>query len=64
MMEAGVRIVCLDRIPDRVPVDSVSVEDSEAAALGVAHLIEQGYRRIAVVTGPSRQTESGRGSIS
>jgi DNA-binding LacI/PurR family transcriptional regulator len=52
MIEAGVRIVCLDRIPDRVPVDSVSVEDTEAAALGVGHLIEQGHRRIAVVTGP------------
>jgi DNA-binding LacI/PurR family transcriptional regulator len=33
-------------------VDSVSVEDTEAAALGVGHLIEQGYRRIAIVTGP------------
>jgi DNA-binding LacI/PurR family transcriptional regulator len=52
MMEAGVRIVCLDRIPDRVPVDAVSVEDTEAAALGVGHLIEQGHRRIAAVTGP------------
>jgi DNA-binding LacI/PurR family transcriptional regulator len=52
MIDAGVRIVCLDRIPDRVPVDSVSVEDSEAAALGVGHLIEQGYRRIAIITGP------------
>src|SRR5690349_9051466 len=29
MIEAGVRVVCLDRIPDRVPVDSVSVEDTE-----------------------------------
>ena len=29
MVEAGVRIVCLDRIPDRVPVDCVSVEDTE-----------------------------------
>jgi DNA-binding LacI/PurR family transcriptional regulator len=52
MVEAGVRIVCLDRIPDRVPVDSVSVEDTEAADLGVTHLVEQGYRRIAIVTGP------------
>lgn len=52
MIEAGVRIVCLDRIPDRVPVDCVSVEDTEAAELGVKHLIEQGHRRIAIVTGP------------
>jgi DNA-binding LacI/PurR family transcriptional regulator len=52
MIEAGMRIVCLDRIPDRVPVDCVSVEDTEAADLGVTHLVEQGCRRIAIVTGP------------
>jgi DNA-binding LacI/PurR family transcriptional regulator len=52
MLEAGVRVVCVDRIPDRVPVDSVSVEDQEGAAMAVEHLLERGYRRIAVVTGP------------
>jgi DNA-binding LacI/PurR family transcriptional regulator len=54
MVEAGVRLVCLDRSPDRVPVDSVSVEDAEAAKLGVDHLIQQGYRRIAIATGPQK----------
>jgi DNA-binding LacI/PurR family transcriptional regulator len=44
--------VCLDRIPDGIPVDSVSVEDVSAAAMGTAHLIASGYRRIAIVTGP------------
>lgn len=52
MVQAGVRLVCLDRIPDRVPVDSVSVEDTEAAGLGVDHLLAEGHRRIAIVTGP------------
>src|ERR1700686_768145 len=52
MIDAGTRIVCLDRIPDRVPVDSVSVQDSEAAELGVDHLIAMGHRRIAIATGP------------
>src|SRR5947209_4322309 len=52
MVEAGVRLVCLDRIPDRVPVDCVSVEDTEAGELGIDHLLAQGYRRIAIVTGP------------
>jgi DNA-binding LacI/PurR family transcriptional regulator len=52
IMEAGISVVCLDRIPDRVPVDSVSVDDLEAARMGVQHLIEMGHRRIAVVTGP------------
>lgn len=52
LLEAGVHIVCVDRIPDRVPVDSVSGEDLEGAVLAVEHLLARGYRRIAVVTGP------------
>ncbi|HYW46733.1 MAG TPA: LacI family DNA-binding transcriptional regulator [Bryobacteraceae bacterium] len=52
IMEAGIPVVCLDRIPDRVPVDSVSVEDTAAAKMGVDHLIAMGHRRIAIVTGP------------
>jgi LacI family transcriptional regulator len=44
-------MVCLDRIPDRVPVDSVSVEDVAAAEMGVEHLIAMGARRIAIATG-------------
>jgi LacI family transcriptional regulator len=52
MIDAGIPIVCLDRIPDRVPVDSVSVEDMHAAQMGVQHLIQMGHRRIMIVTGP------------
>jgi len=52
MVEAGVRIVCVDRIPDRVDVDCVSVEDTDAASIGVEHLLAVGHRRIAIVTGP------------
>ncbi|HKD10253.1 MAG TPA: LacI family DNA-binding transcriptional regulator [Bryobacteraceae bacterium] len=52
LIEAGVPVVCLDRVPEKIPVDSVSVDDVAAAELGAMHLIEQGYRRIAIVTGP------------
>jgi DNA-binding LacI/PurR family transcriptional regulator len=52
VIESGIPIVCVDRIPDRVAVDSVSVDDVPAAEMGVAHLISMGYRRIAIVTGP------------
>src|SRR5262252_7373649 len=52
IMSAGIRLVCLDRIPDRLAVDSVSVEDVSASELGVEHLLEMGHRRIAIVTGP------------
>ncbi len=52
MIDAGIPVVCLDRIPDRVPVDTVSVEDREAAEIGVRHLLDMGHKRIAIVTGP------------
>src|SRR5258708_7913479 len=52
MVEAGIPVVCVDRVPDKVKVDSVSVEDTSAAEMGVDHLIAVGYRRIAAVTGP------------
>ncbi|MGH9585280.1 MAG: substrate-binding domain-containing protein, partial [Bryobacteraceae bacterium] len=61
MIEAGTAIVCLDRIPDRMPVDCVSVDDAAAAELGVNHLLSRGYRRIAIVSGPlSLKNERGR----
>ncbi len=49
---AGIPVVCLDRVPERISVDSVSVEDVAAAEMGTDHLIAMGYRRIAIVTGP------------
>jgi DNA-binding LacI/PurR family transcriptional regulator len=52
ILEAGIHMVCLDRIPDRIPVDTVSVENVEAARTAVAHLISAGNRRIAIMTGP------------
>jgi DNA-binding LacI/PurR family transcriptional regulator len=52
ILDDDIPVVCLDRIPDRIPVDSVCVEDAEAAEMGVTHLISQGARRIVVVTGP------------
>src|ERR1041385_971276 len=52
LIEAGILIVCLDRIPDRISTDSVSVEDVSAAEMAVDHLIAAGHRRIAAATGP------------
>ena len=49
LIEAGIPVVCLDRIPEKLPADSVSVEDVSAAEMGTDHLIEMGYRRIAIV---------------
>jgi DNA-binding LacI/PurR family transcriptional regulator len=52
IIEAGIPVVCLDRIPDRLRVDSVSVEDIDAAKMGIQHLVAAGRRRIAIATGP------------
>ncbi len=52
VISSGIPVVCLDRIPDRVVVDSVCVDDVAAAEMGAGHLISMGYRRIAIVTGP------------
>ena len=49
---AGIPVVCVDRVPERASVDSVSVEDVAAAEMGTDHLLAMGYRRIAMVTGP------------
>lgn len=51
LMKSGVSLVCLDRMPEGLKVDSVSVDNSSAAEMGVSHLISRGHRSIAIVTG-------------
>ena len=52
IIESGIPVVYLDRIPDQEEVDSVSGEDLKAAEMAVEHLISLGHRRIAIATGP------------
>ncbi len=52
IVHAQTPMVCLDRIPEMVAVDTVSVDDVAAAEMGVAHLVSVGHRRIAIATGP------------
>ncbi len=51
-MDSGLPMVCVDRLPEKLEIDSVAVENSAAAELGVAHLIAMGHPSIAIVTGP------------
>lgn len=54
-------IVVLDHVPGECGVDSVSVENAEAARVATEHLIGGGNRRIAIVTGPlTMQNEAQR----
>ena len=45
-------VVYLDRLPDGIQVDSVSVDDRAAAEMGVSHLLSTGHTQIAIITGP------------
>jgi DNA-binding LacI/PurR family transcriptional regulator len=52
MLTSHSPVVCLDRLPMNLEVDSVCVDDCGAAEMAIAHLIGMGHRRIAVITGP------------
>ncbi len=52
LLASGLPVVCLDRLPEGVEVDSVCIEDAKAAEMATAHLIAQGHTRIAILTGP------------
>ncbi|HTF24614.1 MAG TPA: substrate-binding domain-containing protein [Candidatus Limnocylindria bacterium] len=51
-MAAGPPVVCVDRLLEGLNTDSVCVDGSGAAKLGVKHLLSLGHRRIAIITGP------------
>lgn len=51
LMALGTPVVCLDRTPRGIRVDSVAVDNVGAARNCVEHLLDQGHRRIAILTG-------------
>lgn len=52
VIDDGIPIVCLDRIPNSPKsLDSVSVDNVKGAQMCVQHLIMRGHTRIAVITG-------------
>lgn len=55
----GTPVVCLDRVPPHLKVDSVTVDNVQAARDCVCHLIERGHRRIGIITG-SRELQTAR----
>jgi LacI family transcriptional regulator len=52
LRERGVPVVLVDRGTELTDECSVSVDDVAGGRLATTHLLEQGYRRIAVVGGP------------
>lgn len=49
---SGPPVVYLDRLPQGVKGDSVSVDDRTSAEMGVSHLLARGHTHIAIITGP------------
>lgn len=51
LVDGGVPVVTIDRRVEGSTVDSVTVENAGGALAGVAHLLEQGHRRVALLAG-------------
>lgn len=45
-------VVCVDRLPVGLEVDSVCVDDCGAAEMAISHLMGMGHTEIATITGP------------
>ncbi len=52
LLTSNSHVVCLDRLPVGLDVDSVCVDDSQAAEMAVSHLLAMGHTEIAIITGP------------
>ena len=53
-MAAGFQVVVIDRAVGGIDTDTVLVDNVTGAAIGTRHLLEQGHRRVAVVTDDQR----------
>ncbi len=52
MLNAKVPVVCMDRSPENLHVDSVVVDNTAGALTCVRHLISRGHVEIAMISGP------------
>ena len=50
--QRGIPLVFFDRIANDLGIDSVSIDDYQGAFNATEHLIQQGYKRIAHISGP------------
>jgi LacI family transcriptional regulator len=53
-IHAGLPIVCLDRIPKGISVDSVGIDNTKSAKICVRHLVHTGHTRIGMLNGSMR----------
>ena len=51
-LRAGIPVVCLDRLPPGIRIDSVMVDNVGGVRECVQHLLSLGHQRIGIITGP------------
>ena len=56
LSDQGIPVVAVDRLPAHRNVGAVLVDNFSGSHMGTAHLIEQGYKRIAFIGGPPSTT--------
>jgi len=52
VIEAGIPIMAIDRVPDNLKVDSISINNIKASKEATEHLINLGHKNIAFIGGP------------
>jgi len=62
LIESGTKVVLLDRLIDGVDCDAVLVDNENGAYNAVKYLVDQGYRKIAIINGYIDRT-TGRGRL-
>ncbi len=60
LLERGIPVVTIDRRLTAAPVDSVTVDNHQAARRAAQHLIGQGCRRVGLIAGPAETTTGAR----
>jgi LacI family transcriptional regulator len=53
-IDAGVHVVCLDRVPPGVSVDAVCLDNRKGSRLCMHHLLSKGHRRIGLLAGSAQ----------
>ena len=62
LIESGTKVILLDRLINGVDCDSVLVDNENGAYNAVKYLVDQGYRKIAIINGYIDRT-TGRGRL-
>lgn len=52
LLDRRIPVIAIDRRPEHAAIDTVAADDANGAWRATTHLLEQGYRTIACITGP------------